>query len=80
EPLATVKAFIESIGVSYPIWVDPPANESGVDGTRALYIRFGGIGLPTTFFIDANGIIQQRQIGELNRAFLQNGAEAIAPR
>jgi thiol-disulfide isomerase/thioredoxin len=80
EPLATVKAYIESIGVSYPIWVDPPANESGVDSTRALYTRFGGIGLPTTFFIDANGIIQQRQIGELNRAFLQNGAEAIAPR
>ncbi len=80
EPAAAVKAYVESIGVSYPIWVDAPANEPGVDRTRALYNRFGGIGLPTTFFIDPNGVIRQRQIGELNRAFLQNGIEAILPR
>lgn len=79
EPAAIVKAYVESIGVSYPIWVDAPGNEPGIDTTRALYNRFGGIGLPTTFFIDPNGVIRQRQIGELNRAFLQNGAEAILP-
>jgi thiol-disulfide isomerase/thioredoxin len=79
EPAAVVRAYVESIGVSYPIWVDAPANAPGVDTTRALYNRFGGIGLPTTFFIDRNGVIRQRQIGELNRAFLQNGIEAILP-
>ncbi len=80
EPMAIVRAYAESIGVTYPIWVDAFPPKPGIDRTRELYNRFGGIGLPTTFFIDSNGVIQDRHVGELNRAFLQNRIEATLPR
>ena len=80
EPAAMVSAYAESIGVTYPIWVDVPVSRPGFDRTREVYNRFGGVGLPTTFFIDPNGVIRDSHIGELNRAFLQNHVEAILPR
>lgn len=80
EPVDVAKAYVSSIGVTYPIWVDPRSNDPGFDQTRELYNRFGGIGLPTTVFVDPKGVIQDRYMGELNRAFLQNRVEAILPR
>ena len=77
EPMDLVKAYAQSVGVTYPIWVDAPTRGPEFNRTHELYDRFGGIGLPTTFFIDANGIIRDRYIGELNRAFLQNRIEAM---
>ncbi len=77
EPAAAVRKYVESIGVTYPIWVDAPLSQSGFDRTRELFNRFGGVGLPTTFFIYRNGTIQSMHVGELNRAILQNRAEEI---
>ncbi len=77
EPAAAVRKYVESIGVTFPIWVDAPLSQSGFDRTRELYSSFGGVGLPTTFFIYPNGTIQSVHIGELNRATLQNRAEEI---
>ncbi len=80
ESMDLVRAYAQSIGVTYPIWVDAPTRGPEFNRTHELYNRFGGIGLPTTFFIDANGIIRDRYIGELNRAFLQNRIEAMLTR
>jgi thiol-disulfide isomerase/thioredoxin len=80
EPIGLVRPYIQSIGVTYPIWVDAPASQPGYDRTREVYYRFGGIGLPTTFFINRNGVIRESHIGELNRAFLQNRIEAMLER
>ncbi len=77
EPPAAVRKYVESIGVKFPIWVDAPQSRSGFDRTSELFNRFGGVGLPTTFFIYRNGTIQSVHIGELNRATLQNRAEEI---
>jgi len=77
ESAAAVRKYVESIGVTFPIWVDAPLSQPGFDRTRELYDRFGGVGLPTTFFIYPNGTIRSVHIGELNRATLQNRAEEI---
>ena len=80
EPMDLVRAYVQSVGVTYPIWVDTTNPGPEFNRTHELYNRFGGVGLPTTFFIDANGIIRDRYIGELNRAFLQNRIEAMLTR
>lgn len=75
EPVPTVRAYVGSTGVTFPIWVDPPPNQPGYDRSGKVYERFGGVGLPTTFFIDPDGVLQGGRVGELNRAILQNRAE-----
>lgn len=80
EPVDLVRAYVESAGVTYPIWVNPRDVTPGVRGTRKLYKQLGGVGLPTTLFIDRNGVIRDSYIGELSRAYLQNRIEAMLTR
>ena len=77
EPPAQVRRFVESIGVSYPIWVDAPPSAPGFDRSRQVFSRYGGVGLPTTVFIDRKGIIRRIYVGELSRGFLHSQAEII---
>ncbi|NIR30832.1 MAG: redoxin domain-containing protein [Gammaproteobacteria bacterium] len=77
EPAERVERFVRSVGVSYPIWVDAPPAHPGVDSTRAVYRRFGGVGLPTTVFIGPDGVVVDRHVGELSRALLQNRIETM---
>ena len=79
EAPQTVAAYIQQVGVSYPIWLDAPVGQSGFDRTSALYARFGGVGLPTTLFIAPDGTVRSRQIGELNRGVLLSNVRAILP-
>ncbi len=80
EPLELVKSYISSVNVSYPIWVDAPLETPGYDRTRAIFSRFGGVGFPSTIFIDRAGIIQNIYIGELSQGFLQYQTENILGR
>lgn len=75
----TVKPFIGSMGVTYPVWLDAPAGTEGVDDTNELLTRFGGVGLPTTVFIGADGVIEKIYIGELSRAMLAEWLPRLAP-
>jgi len=79
EPPGVVRTFIDSIGVTYPIWTDASPSVQGVDNTNDIFGRFGGIGLPTTVFIDADGIIKHVQLGELNRAILLEKIPELFP-
>jgi len=66
EKVAVVRQFIKQVGVSYPISLD-------VDQGVAQSYQIGG--LPTTFFIDSDGVIRHIWLGEMNRITL---AEAVA--
>ena len=77
EDPEAVRRFIESMGVEYPIWVDGPDKQMGYDSTQGIHRRFGGVGLPTTIFVDPAGIVRDRHLGELNRAILQSQAENL---
>ncbi len=57
ETPAEVKTFAEQMGLTFPI----PLDEK-MDVSRAYSVR----SLPTTFFIDRDGVIREMQIGALN--------------
>lgn len=56
------RGFMDRMGASWPAAMDP-----GEQVAQA----FGIYGPPETFFIDANGIVRGRQIGQLNAADLE---------
>jgi thiol-disulfide isomerase/thioredoxin len=72
-----VKSYISTVAISYPIWVDAPSGTPGFDRSQEIFSHFGGVGLPTTIFIDRAGVIRRIYVGELSRGFLQNQAENI---
>lgn len=73
-----VERFLAGTPVSYPIWVDAPRGASP-DTTQDLLQRFGGVGLPTTVFIDAQGTVRKIRVGELSRAVVEAEVEAMLP-
>lgn len=81
EPPETVRAYVEGVGVQYPIWLDD-SSQNASDRTRDLFTKIGGVGLPTTVFIGRDGVIQGSQVGELSLGVLQNRVETLlaAPR
>ncbi len=80
EPPGQVKSYVESVAGSYPIWVDASPPAPGFDQSQDIFTRFGGVGLPTTIFIDRNGVIQKVYVGELSRGFLQSQIDKILSR
>jgi thiol-disulfide isomerase/thioredoxin len=77
EAPGQVKTYVESVAVSYPIWVDASPSASGFDRSQEIFSRFGGVGLPTTIFIDRKGVVQKVYVGELSRGFLQSQIDKI---
>lgn len=62
---ATVDAFIRKIGVTYPALLDEQS---------AIARRYGVVGLPTTYFIDAKGVVRGKVIGEADEAVFERHA------
>lgn len=56
---ATVSAFMSKLGVSYPALLDE---------NSAIARSYGVVGLPTTFFIDGQGIVRGKIVGEADEA------------
>ena len=54
-----VDAFMGKIGVSYPALLDE---------NSAIARSYGVVGLPTTFFIDGQGIVRGKIVGEADEA------------
>ncbi len=64
----TVDAFIKKIGVSYPALMDEQSK---------IARSFGVVGLPTTYFIDARGIVRAKVVGEADEATFERHALAL---
>ena len=69
EDPSAVQTWINGMGISFPIVMDT----SDRDLERLFHIR----GLPTTFFVDANGIVQYAKVGELHEEHFSAGLRAI---
>ena len=54
--------FVERLGIDYPMAIDP---------RRELYREVGNVGMPTTLFVDADGIVRYRHTGGLDLAALK---------
>jgi cytochrome c biogenesis protein CcmG/thiol:disulfide interchange protein DsbE len=60
--------FMARMGGTWPAVMDPG---------EALATKFGIIGPPDTFFIDRNGMLAGRQLGQLSAADLERGLSQI---
>jgi peroxiredoxin len=63
-----VDAFMQKLGVSYPALLDEQS---------AIARSYGVTGLPTTFFVDAGGIVRAKIIGEADEATFERHAAAL---
>ncbi len=68
EESGVVEKFVEEFAISFPILMDP---------TMAVSSDYRILGLPTTFFIDSQGIIRQVHAGQINSAMLAEGIVEI---
>lgn len=68
EPRERVAPFAQEMGITYPV---------PLDGDSGVSRRYRVNSLPTTFFIDADGVIQHIQIGLVNEAMLQEQIERL---
>lgn len=64
EEAATVQAYVDKLGLTFPIPMDTEFAVSELYNVR---------GLPTTFFIDSEGVIRQIWLGEMNSITLAEG-------
>ena len=64
----TIVEFMQKLGVSYPALLDE---------NSAIAKRYGVVGLPTTYFVDAKGIVRAKLIGEADVASFERAALEI---
>ncbi|MCL4834738.1 MAG: TlpA family protein disulfide reductase [Caldilineaceae bacterium] len=69
EETGVVGPFLEEFGITFPILLD---------GDTAVGRQYRILGLPTTFFIDSQGIIRRVHAGEINSAILAESIIEIA--
>ena len=70
ESSGSVLSFAEELELTFPL---------ALDRNGDVVERYGLIGLPGTFFIDAEGILRARVLGQLSGDLLPNGvADALA--
>jgi thiol-disulfide isomerase/thioredoxin len=68
ESVQTVNSFLETYGYTIPILLDS-------DG--AMVEQYGVFGLPSTYFIDAAGMIRTKHMGALTREIAYDSIEMI---
>ena len=68
EPLSVVSDFGATVGVSYPLLLD---------SDNSVSRKFAVAALPTTFFIDGTGVIQEVYTGIINEAVLADRIERM---
>ena len=69
EASGVVGPFLEEFGITFPILLD---------GDMSVGREYRILGLPTTFFIDSQGIVRGVHAGEINSAILAEGIVDIA--
>jgi peroxiredoxin len=71
ESKSTVKSFLEANGFSLPVLLDTNNTIAG---------KYGITGIPTTFFIDKDGIIQEKVVGAFpNKETIETKLDKIIP-
>lgn len=68
EPKEQVQAFIQQQGFTFTVALDPQ---------QSIVAKYRIQGFPTTFFIDAEGVIRYMHVGMLDEATLQAGLKSI---
>lgn len=69
ESPAVVRDFVSPFHFGFPILLDP-------DGAIAQSYRVQG--LPTSFFVDRDGVIRAANVGPMDRGYIESHAAALA--
>jgi cytochrome c biogenesis protein CcmG/thiol:disulfide interchange protein DsbE len=64
EDQATVESFVKELNLTFPVALDPDGQVSDL----SYQVR----GIPTTIFVDANGVVAARHVGPLDEATIDN--------
>jgi len=75
ESKETVRRYIDSTGITYPIWVNADTDDN--NQTHEIFDKYGGTGLPTTIFADRQGVIRKFYVGELSRGFIDSEVKKL---
>ena len=67
---ATVDAFMQKLGVGYP---------AALDESSKIAKSYGVVGLPTTYFIDGQGVVRGKIVGEADEAMFERQVKALLP-
>ena len=70
ESQAVVQSYLDELGVTFTVPLD-------ID--MSVGDRYQVLGMPTTFFVDAEGVIRQVWMGEMNAVILAEGVAKIWP-
>lgn len=70
EEASVVQPFVEELGLTFPI---------PMDAEMSVAATYNVKGLPTTFFVDADGVIRHIWAGEMNSVTLAEGILKIWP-
>lgn len=70
EPDDVVQAFVDELNFSLTVAMDREMEVAG---------RYNVTGMPTTFFIDRNGVVRRVWLGEMNSITLAENIAAIFP-
>jgi len=70
ERTSVASGFLKAEGLDLRTLVDPDVRERGLESTEDVLRRLRARGLPTTFFVDADGVVVQAFVGELTSTAL----------
>lgn len=68
DQVGTAQAFEQEFAIPYASVLDPQSQTA---------INFGVAGVPETFFVDAQGVVQAKQSGQLSRDSLRANVRKI---
>jgi cytochrome c biogenesis protein CcmG/thiol:disulfide interchange protein DsbE len=68
ESADTIKRFAQTTGVTYPLLVDED---------QKINNKYAVLNLPTTIFIDGEGVIREVFVGTINQAVLEDKIKAL---
>ena len=68
ESAETIKRFAQTTGVTYPLLVDED---------QAINNKYAVLNLPTTIFVDGEGVIREVFVGTMNQAVLEDKINSL---
>lgn len=69
EDAGTVRDYTDRVGITYLTVPDP---------SRALSAQYRILGIPSHFFIDANGVLRQIKVGSLDPTSMQTAIDGLS--
>ncbi|HZG85201.1 redoxin domain-containing protein [Paenibacillus sp.] len=68
KPVVRVEQFAKQFGVTYPILLDPDL---------AVRDRYGVRSYPTTFFVDASGVVREVKVGGMTEGYIEAAIQRL---